>query len=213
MFTKPSHRFPLLFLSVTILLVAMWSGLLRVGWIWPTLAPWRMAHGPLMIAGFLGTLIGVERAVALNKSWLYLGPVLSAAGGIYYVAGGEELTGAFFMLAGSLGLVIMFVFILKQHRVDYTVVMALGAIALFVGMLLWVLGYSIPKVVLWWSAFLVLTIVGERLELSRLLPPSAFKRNTGLATVAIYLLGLILTIFSTDLGTRVASAGMVLMAI
>ncbi|MBT7781566.1 MAG: hypothetical protein HN741_01445 [Anaerolineae bacterium] len=213
MFKKPSHRFPLLFLSVLTLLVAMWSGLLRVGWIFPTLAPWRMAHGPLMIAGFLGTLIGVERAVALNKSWLYLGPVLSAAGGIYYVAGGEELTGAFFMLAGSLGLVIMFLFILKQHRVDYTVVMALGALALFVGMLLWVLGYSIPKIVLWWSAFLVLTIVGERLELSRLLPPSPFKRNSGLTVVGIYLLGLFLTIFSTDLGTRIASAGMLLMTI
>ena len=213
MFTKPSHRFPLLFLSVAILLVAMWSGLLRVGWIWPSLAPWRMAHGPLMIAGFLGTLISIERAVALNKSWLYFGPVLSAVGGIYYVAGGEEITGALFMLVGSFGLVAIFAVILKQHRADYTVVMALGAVAWFVGMLLWVLGYSIPKVVLWWSAFLVLTIVGERLESSRLLPPSTFKRNSGLFTVAIYLLGLILTIFSTDLGTRVASAGMVLMTI
>ncbi len=213
MFTKPAHRFPLLFVSVLILLVAMWSGLLRVGWIFPTLAPWRMAHGPLMIAVFLGTLISIERAVALNKSWLYLGPVLSAAGGIYYVAGGEDVIGSLLMLAGSFGLVLIFVIILKQHRADYTIVMALGALSLFVGMLLWVLGYSIPKIVLWWSGFLVLTIVGERLELSRLMPSTPFKIISGRAVIAAYFVGLVLTIFSVDIGTRVASAGMLLMTL
>ncbi|MBT3314678.1 MAG: hypothetical protein HN390_08690 [Anaerolineae bacterium] len=213
MFTKPSQRFPLLFVSVAILLVAMWSGLLRVGWIFPTLAPWRMAHGPLMISGFLGTLISIERAVALNKSWLYTGPVLSAAGGIYYVAGGEDIIGALLMLAGSLGLVVIFIVILKQHREDYTVVMALGAVALFIGMLLWILGNSIASIVSWWSAFLVLTIVGERLELSRLMRPSKSRRIMGQITVGIYLLGLIFTFFSSNTGTRIASLGMLLMAL
>jgi hypothetical protein len=33
MFTKPSHRFPLLFLAIVSLLVGMWSGLFRVGWL------------------------------------------------------------------------------------------------------------------------------------------------------------------------------------
>ena len=212
MFTKPSQRFPLLFVSVIVLLVAMWSGLLRVGWAWATLPPWRMAHGPLMIAGFLGTLISIERAVALNKSWLYLGPVLSAAGGIYYVAGGDGLTGAFFMLAGSFGLVVIFAVILKQHRADYTIVMALGAVALFIGMLLWFLGSPISKIVLWWSAFLVLTIVGERLELSRLIRPSKVRTNTGRIAIAVYILGLIATLLWSDLGTRITSAGMLLMA-
>jgi phosphoadenosine phosphosulfate reductase len=40
----------------------MWAGLVRLGWGWP---PYHLtlpaAHGPLMISGFLGTLIGVER--------------------------------------------------------------------------------------------------------------------------------------------------------
>ncbi len=99
MFTKPSHRFPLLFLAIVSLLVGMWSGLFRVGWLFPSLVPWRMAHGPLMIAGFLGTLISIERAVALNKPWLYIGPIFSAAGGIYYIAGGDDIIGALLMLA------------------------------------------------------------------------------------------------------------------
>ena len=213
MFTKPSQRFPLLFVAVLVLFVAMWSGLLRTGWQWPFLAPWPMAHGPLMISGFLGTLISIERAVALNKSWLYAGPVLSALGGLYYVAGGNAILGALLMTAGSFGLVVIFVVILKQHRADYTVIMTLGAIAWFIGTLLWFLGLPIFQIVLWWSAFLVLTIVGERLELNRIMPPSQRRRVIGLMTIGVYLLGLILSLFWSDVGTRTISAGMLLMAL
>jgi hypothetical protein len=213
MFTKPSHRFPLLFLAIVSLLVGMWSGLFRVGWLFPSLVPWRMAHGPLMIAGFLGTLISIERAVALNKPWLYIGPIFSAAGGIYYIAGGDDIIGALLMLAGSFGLVVIFAVILKQHRVDYTIVMGLGALAWFIGMVLWIMGNPISRIVLWWSGFLVLTIVGERLELSRLMPTMPFKQRSGLVVVSVYLLGLILTLFSLELGTRTASLGMILMMV
>lgn len=213
MFTKPSQRFPLLFVAILVLFVAMWSGLLRAGWQWPFLSPWPMAHGPLMISGFLGTLISIERAVALNKSWLYTGPVLSAIGGLYYVAGGNDIIGAVLMVAGSFGLVVIFAVILKQHRADYTVIMTFGAIAWFIGTLLWLLGWPIFQIVLWWSAFLVLTIVGERIELSRLMPPSQRRRVTGLMTIGVYLLGLILSLFWSDAGTRILSAGMLFMAL
>ena len=213
MFKNPSQRFPLLFVAVIVLFVAMWSGLLRMGWQWPTLSPWPMAHGPLMIAGFLGTLISIERAVALNKSWLYAGPVLSAVGGLYYVAGGNEIIGALLMVAGSFGLVAIFGVILKQHRADYTVIMSLGAVAWFIGMLLWLLGWPIYQIVLWWSAFLVLTIVGERLELGRLVRPTRLRKVTWQISISVYLLGLIFTLFLSDLGTRIISAGMILMAL
>ena len=59
-------RFPLMALGLLALLTALWGGLVRLGWAWPL--PWPtlfIAHGPLMVCGFLGTLIGVERAVAL----------------------------------------------------------------------------------------------------------------------------------------------------
>jgi hypothetical protein len=50
--------------------------------------------------------------------------------------------------------------------------MALGAAAWLVGALVWAAGAAVYQVLPWWLAFLVLTIAGERLELSRLLPPS-----------------------------------------
>ena len=54
---------------VLALLAALWAGLLRLGWRLPPLQPQLAgAHGPLMVVGFLGTLIALERAVALRKA-------------------------------------------------------------------------------------------------------------------------------------------------
>ncbi|MBG0830117.1 hypothetical protein HS041_20330 [Planomonospora sp. ID67723] len=40
-------------------------------------------HGPLMALGFLGTLLCLERAVALRRRWGYAAPVLSALGALF----------------------------------------------------------------------------------------------------------------------------------
>ena len=70
-------------LVVLALLAAMWAGLLRMGWVWPPLRPSLAAvHGPLMVSGFVGTLIGLERAVALGKKWAYTAPLLTGLGGL-----------------------------------------------------------------------------------------------------------------------------------
>ncbi len=60
------------------LLLGTYAGLLRLGLALPgTIAGY---HGPLMVCGFLGTLIGLERAVRLGTAWAMLVP-LSAFGG------------------------------------------------------------------------------------------------------------------------------------
>lgn len=57
-------RFPLMALGMIALLAAMLGGLFRLGWDWPPIpSTLSVAHGPLMVSGFLGTLIGLERAV------------------------------------------------------------------------------------------------------------------------------------------------------
>jgi hypothetical protein len=81
-------RFPLMALGMLALLTALWGGLVRLGWSlpvpWPTLF---IAHGPLMVCGFLGTLIGVERAVALGAVWPYAAPLLTAVGTLALLSG------------------------------------------------------------------------------------------------------------------------------
>ena len=55
----------------------------------------------------------------------------------------------------------------------------------------------------WWLAFLILTIAGERLELSRFLPPSPTAQRVFAAILAVIVAGLLGT--ATGLGRRGAS--------
>ena len=60
-----ARRVPLLAVGLLSMACGMWLGLVRLGWNLPL--PWQdqlIAHGPLMVCGFLGTLISLERAVA-----------------------------------------------------------------------------------------------------------------------------------------------------
>jgi len=58
------------------LLGGLGSGLARLGWpMDPMSQNWLLIHGPLMISGFLGTLICLERGVALASrcvAWPWL---------------------------------------------------------------------------------------------------------------------------------------------
>src|SRR3990172_4278558 len=67
------------------LLLGLWAGLSRIGWEIPSEAEWDARHGPLMISGFLGTLITMERAVGSGWRWAYIGPVLAGAGALALV--------------------------------------------------------------------------------------------------------------------------------
>ena len=68
-------RIPIILMAVATLLGALWTGLVRVGWSLPGAASAPLAaHGPLMVAAFLGTVIGLERAVALGRKWAYGAP-------------------------------------------------------------------------------------------------------------------------------------------
>lgn len=211
---RPPGRAILLGLSVLALLAAMWAGLVRMGWALPPLRPTLpLAHGPLMVSAFLGTLIGVERAVALRRRWPYSGPLLTALGGLAAMVGVPGAFGPLLMTLGSLGLVAVFVVIVRQHPAPYTVVMALGAVAWLVGNGLWLLARPIPDAVLWWAGFLVLTIVGERLELARILRPSRGAEAAFLAASGLFIAGLIVSLPDFASGVRLAGAGMIALAL
>ena len=203
-------RFPLMALGMLALLTALWGGLVRLGWSWPV--PWPtlfMAHGPLMVCGFLGTLIGVERAVALGVFWPYAAPLLTAVGTLALLTG---LPAPPLMTLGSLGLVAIFIVILRRQCTLATGAMALGALLWLVGNTCWLVGWPVPQVVPWWSGFLVLTIAGERLELSRLLRLSVLHHIMFLLAVSLLLAGLLLLALGLAYGGRVIGLGMLALA-
>src|SRR3989338_5473192 len=129
-------------------------------------------HGPLMVCGFLGTVIGLERAVALGRRWAYAGPLLTGLGGVAILLGFPVALGASAMVLGSAVLLTGTMLITLRQRELFMVRMGLGAVSWLAGNLLWLAGAGVPAVVALWINFLVLTIAGERLELSRFLPPS-----------------------------------------
>ncbi len=215
-------RFPLVALGLFALLAALWGGLIRQGWGFPPIAPVLTdIHGPLMVSGFLGTLISLERAAALRVRWAYTGAVSTALGTLVLVTGLSPVGGALLMTLGSTGMIAIFVAIVRRQPALFTFTMALGAVMWFLGNLIWLVGLPIFRVVLWWSGFLILTIVGERLELSRLLRLSrSSERLYGLA-VAVFSLGAVLDSVEgigfpergTTYGLRIAGAGLVALAL
>ena len=73
----PPWRVPLLLLAFASLFLGIDAGLARLGWASPG-AALAAAHGPLMASGFFGTVISLERAVALGRRWAYAAPLASA---------------------------------------------------------------------------------------------------------------------------------------
>jgi hypothetical protein len=69
-FIHQRSRFLLIFLAGVSLLTGLWAGFVRLSWSIPVPNDgFVLAHGPLMLVGFLGTLIGLERAVVLGRAW------------------------------------------------------------------------------------------------------------------------------------------------
>jgi hypothetical protein len=197
---------------VITLFAALWAALIRVGWKVPDLpTPIAGQHGALMISAFLGTLISLERAVALQKRWAYIAPALSAVGGLALITALPAEIGRTLIALGSLGLIFVFGFIYRRHPTTDVVTMALGALMWLVGNLLWLLGESIYSAAPWWAGFLILTICGERLELSRVLWLKPISRTIFKLAVGIFTLGLILSMFELEPGLRVAGAGLLVL--
>ena len=207
-------RYPLLAVSLLLLFMAIWAGMVRLGWRWPVLLPaLPLSHGPLMVSGFLGTLIGLERAVALGVRWAYLGPLATALGGIMLIFSLGGSLGALLIVFGSFIMLLIFSFIVRRHLASYTITMALGALVWLVGNLLWLSGWPIYRVVLWWAGFLILTIAGERLELGRLLSLSRVVMNAFIFIIAVTLAALLISLALPDAGTRLAGLAMFALAI
>ncbi len=171
-----ARRLPML-LAALALLAGLWAGLLRMGWPWPPVVAALPAwHGPLMAAGFFGTLIGVERAAALalqprlagRAVLLYAGPLASGLGALALIAGLPPAAGAVPMLLGGAHLAATTGLMARQQPSGFTLTLLLGAVAWLAGTAGWALGGAIPAAVPWWMAFLVLTVAGERLELGRI---------------------------------------------
>jgi hypothetical protein len=168
-------------------------------------------HGLLMVFGFLGTLVSLERAVALGRPWGYLAPLASAAGAIALLAGATLAAGGLLVVAG-LALVAIYVAFDRIERSLHGFVQAVGAAAWLGAAILLAGGRPVAATVPFLAAFLVFTIVGERLELSRVTRPPPAARRVFAAACLAFGVGVVVTLVAPDAGTRLAGAGLIALA-
>lgn len=185
-------RAVLLAAVATLLVSGIAGGLLRAGVALPLPGPagWPghavAGHAFLMVGAFMGTVIGIERAVALKARWAFAAPALAALAGAAVLAGAPQGAAGLALLASAVFVAVNGAVVARQ-RAAHTALLLVSAIAWLAGNALWALDGPAGAAVPWWLAFLVLTIAAERLELTRLM-----RRRRGaapaLAAVVVLLL-------------------------
>lgn len=180
----------LLVATATLAVAGLHGGLLRVGVPLPYWTGSTELHGLVMMQGVFGTLVPLERAVALRNPIWCSGPVLSMLATAGLLAGlppGIALVG--YVLA-ALIFVGMSGYVLRLQPTAFNVALLLGAGSLLMASVqVLVQEGAIAGALPWWLAYLVLTISGERLELSRLMGQSLLAVAVFFAASTALLLG------------------------
>lgn len=169
----PRSLAPLLLLPGGLaLLTGMDAGLTLAGVPAP-LGSARLAelHGPLMVLGFLGTVIALERATALRAAWGYLAPGLCAAGALALLLLPMPLLGRLLLAQGVLTLVLVYTALWRRNQDVTVAVEGLGAVLALAAALL-LTRMEVAAVLPLLVGFVVLTIAAERVELARLAMPT-----------------------------------------
>src|SRR5512147_2759723 len=151
----PRARVPLLALGFVALVAGTLGGLVRLGVAVPAPAAGIAWHGALMASAFFGTLIALERAVAIGERWAYAAPAATGIGGVLLVAGEPRAAFTLYVL-GAAVFALASASIWLRHRALHTGVLALGALGLLAANLALALGRPLEAVAPSWIAFFVL---------------------------------------------------------
>jgi len=143
-------------------------------------------HGMLLVFGFVGSVVSLERAVALGRRAGLISPGLLGAGGLLLVSPAPLTLGRWVLLFGAAALVALYPPLWRRQRDDAVIVQAFGAVLATGSLALWAGGVPVSHLLPWLAGFVVLTIAGERLELARIaMGAAAGTRLLMLAAVVV----------------------------
>ncbi len=184
---KPIYILPLALIG---LLAGISGGWIRLGSVIIPLTEGAPQHGLLMVGGFLGTLISLERAMVMkHKAW-FLVPIISGISSLLFIAGQPQI-GIILLIAASFGLSAIMHLQSVRHPYFHSYLIYLGAVCWFIGnYMVWHFGL-IAAGTTWWIGFLLFTILGERLELSQFLPVPTWSKKLLGALAGLFFLGLV----------------------
>lgn len=168
-------------------------------------------HGVLMVLGFLGTLISLERAVALRQGWAYAAPMLLGAGGLALAAPLPRAFGAILLIDGTAALVAVLATLWRRQRDEMTAVEVLGAVCALCAALLWT-RLEVAALLPWLVSFIILTIAAERVELARILLPGTAPR-TLVGMAVLFVAAPVSALLVPAIGARMMGVVLVVMAV
>jgi hypothetical protein len=188
-------RAPFLLLAVINLILGMTAGLGRMGLSMPVTEAFAH-HGAIMVGGFLGTLIALEKVIPLKRRFFYVGPMLSAASLLAFLLGSPGPGLSLQIVAGLVFIAVYWTYLSGQFNVYLLPAMA-GASCWVIGNIFLLSDGLYPKAFPWWMGFLLFTIVSERLELTRFLPVSPKAKTILYGALGLFLVGAILPYHDT----------------
>lgn len=189
--TRVRWRLALLLLGGASMLLGLAAGLMLLGLPVPiTTERLLEVHGQLMIVGFLGTVIALERAIALRQAWAYAAPLATGVGALLLVTPLPIAVGLSVQALGLGILVAIYAAIWRRAASTALAIQWLGSFLALAATLLWLAQVPTGALFPLLAGFLVLTIAGERLELAHVAsPPPGAARALLLISAAVAITG------------------------
>lgn len=199
------------------LIAAVLGGLLRVGLVVPATATaaWLpragLWHAALMIGAFFGTVIAIERAVAVKLPAAFAAPLASSLAGLGVLLDRERPASWLLVFAGLVFTWVNIV-VVRRQPAPHTRLLLAAAVTWLVGNVLFAAEQGGAAVLPCWFAFLVMTIAAERLEMTRLMRRRPAAPWLLLGILAAMLAGAIGSWASARAGGVLFGASLVLLA-
>jgi hypothetical protein len=180
-------RLPFLMMALLSLLAGAATGLARIGWT-ELSTPSMVHHGGIMIGGFIGTLIILEKIIPLKRRWLFVLPFFSAGSVALFFAG---LTGSAFILLilAGIGLTAVFLHYLMMEKSIIYLLMLTGSLCWTTGNILLLKTGAYPPALPWWMAFALFVISAERIELMKFLPVTKKQKYLFIMILVVFITG------------------------
>jgi hypothetical protein len=185
------------------LLAGLDAALLLLGLPAPvTTARLPLVHGVVLVLGFVGTLIALERATAWGRRIGFAAPALLGAGAVLLVVDAVPLAAAKLVLvAGMAAFTALYLPLWRRQRDAALLTQLLAAALGCAAAILWLGDLPVTRLMPWLIAFVVLTIAAERVELARITMGAGAGGRLLLAAWATTA-ALVVTLIDADAGAR-----------
>ena len=165
------------------------GGLNRIGYNIPGVPGVAIGqHGVFMVGGFLGTLISLERVATIHRTVLLLIPLAFGLSIPIFLFGYPKVS-QILMILGSVGYLLVCLYLYKKHPSEGDLLLSLGAVFQIVGHWALFQTQSYPIAFAAWMLYFLLTIVGERLDLTKFLPIKKYAKTELFGWLILMIIG------------------------